>query len=388
MAIIPRFFQYPSDSFFLFGPRGTGKSTYLAATCHNALVVDLLAQDVYRDYAARPERLRDAVRSAPDKKCVVVDEVQRIPEILNVVHEIMEADKSRQFILTGSSVRTLKRAGSDMLSGRALLRTLHPFMAAELAESFDLERALRLGMLPVVLDADDPDGALAAYVSLYLREEVQMEGLVRNIGGFSRFLEAMSFSHGAMLNLSAVARECQVGRKTVEAYVDVLEDLLLGFRINVFRRRARRHLVQHPKFYYFDAGVFRSARPMGPLDSPAELAGPGLEGLVAQHLRAWIAYGNDECHLYYWRTKSGQEVDFVVYGPSTFVGVEVKNGVSVSTRDVRALRAFRDDYPEAEVCLLYRGKEHLRVADVPCLPCEQFLRRLHPDRPVWAACDA
>ena len=174
----------------------------------------------------------------------------------------------------------------DLLAGRVLLETLHPFLAAELGSQFSLEQSLRLGLLPLVLAAKEPEETLKSYVSLYLREEVQVEGLVRNIGSFSRFLEAMTFSHASLLNTSEVARECQVGRKAVDGFVEILEDLLLGFRLKVFTKKAKRNLVQHPKFYYMDAGIFRSLRPKGPLDAPEEIAGASLEGLVAQQLRA------------------------------------------------------------------------------------------------------
>jgi predicted AAA+ superfamily ATPase len=166
----------------------------------------------------------------------------------------------------------------------------------------------------------------------------------------------------------------------VERYVQVLEDLLLGFRVGSFTKRARRHLVQHPKFYYADAGVFRSVRPKGPLDRPEEIGGACLEGLVAQHLRAWIAYSGEERSLSFWRTKSGVEVDFVIYGEGTFLGIEVKGSKSVYPKDVRPLRAFRQDYPQADVCLLHGGDERLVVDGVPCLPCSQFLRDLIPGR--------
>ncbi|MFV1995938.1 MAG: ATP-binding protein, partial [Verrucomicrobiales bacterium] len=218
-------------------------------------------------------------------------------------------------------------------------------MAAELGERFDLEVALRQGMLPVVWAAHDPSAALDAYNGLYLREEVQMEGLVRNIGSFARFLEAMSFSHAAVLNLSNVSRECQVSRKTVEGYVEVLEDLLLGFRLPVFSRRANRALAAHPKYYYFDAGVFRANRPAGPLDAPEEIDGAALEGLVAQHLRAWCDYSGADHRLYFWQTRSKVEVDFVVYGNSGLYAVEVKNSGRVRPEDLRALKSFGEDYP-------------------------------------------
>lgn len=287
MELIRRFFSPPTGSFFLLGPRGTGKSTWLRESFPKAVYIDLLDPEAYRAYLARPERLREAVEGSPQAKKVVIDEIQKVPSLLDVVHKLTEEKGRRalQFILTGSSARKLKRAGVDLLAGRLLLRTLHPFMAAELGSHFDLARGLQLGMLPLVLDAADPQETLSSYVSLYLREEVQAEGLVRNIGSFARFLEAISFSHGSQLNTSSVARECQVGRKTADGFVEVLEDLLLGFRLRPFTKRARRCLARHAKFYYADAGIFRSVRPKGPLDSPEGIGGACLEGLVAQHLR-------------------------------------------------------------------------------------------------------
>lgn len=383
MDSIVRSFPTPRDSFFLFGPRGTGKSTWLKRSFPGALTIDLLEPEAFRAYAAKPERLREAIEAAPLAETVIIDEVQKAPALLDLVHQIIEAkNRPIRFILSGSSARKLKRAGADLLAGRLLLKTLHPFMAAELGAHFDLRRSLRLGMLPVVLAAKDPEETLRSYVSLYLREEVQAEGLVRNIGSFSRFLEALSFSHASTLNISSVARDCQVSQKAAEGYLEVLEDLLLGFRVPAFTKRAKRILVQHPKFYYFDAGVFRSARPKGLLDSPEELGGGCLEGLVAQHLRAWIAYGRGAEGLYYWRTKAGSEVDFIVYGEETFLALEVKASSNVIGKDVRALRSFLEDYPQAKACLLHCGRERLKVNGVLCLPCEDFLRGLVPDRPL------
>ena len=377
-----RFFQKPQGSFFLFGPRGTGKSTWLRGHLKEALFVDLLDPETYRLYAARPERLRELVAGNPATKTVVIDEVQKVPELLDVVHQLIEERKGRSFVLTGSSARKLRRAGVDLLAGRAVLKTLHPFMAAELGEGFDLDRALQVGLLPLVVDSRSPRETLGAYAALYLREEVQMEGLVRNLGQFSRFLEAISFSHGTVLSIAAVARECQVERKTAEGYVGVLEDLLLCFRLPVFSRRAKRHLIVHPKVYLFDAGIFRSLRPAGPLDAPEEITGSALEGLVAQHLRAWNAYSGDHYSLSFWRTKSGTEVDFVVYGPEGFWAFEVKNSRSIRPRDLTGLRAFKEDYPEAQACLLYRGEERLRMGDIWCLPCAEFLKELVPGNPL------
>jgi predicted AAA+ superfamily ATPase len=230
-----------------------------------------------------------------------------------------------------------------------------------------------------------PLDTLQAYAALYLREEVQQEGLVRNIGAFSRFLESMSFSHGAVPNISDVSRDCQVERKTVEGYVSVLEDLLLGFRVPIFSKRAKRHLSSHPKFYFFDTGVFRSLRPSGPLDRAQEIEGAALKGLVAQHLRAWNAYRGDLCSLYFWRTKSGNEVDFVLYGQDTFCAVEVKNAARVHPRMLRGLLALKEDYPEAQTLVLYRGKERLKIGGILCLPVEEFLVKLRPSNPITPA---
>jgi predicted AAA+ superfamily ATPase len=396
MELIRRFFRAPKESFFLFGPRGTGKSTWLRQMFPDAIYVDLLDQEAFRTYLSRPERLGEVIAGNPQAKVVIVDEIQKVPSLLDEVHRLIEAkDRSAvssrsnrrqvQFILTGSSARKLFskwRGGTDLLAGRAVLKTLHPFLAAELGPRFDFARSLELGMLPLILGAAEPAETLKSYASLYLREEVQAEGLVRNVGNFARFLEAISFSQASLLNTSEVARECQVNRKTVDVFVDVLEDLLLGFRLQVFSKRAQRQLVQHPKFYYVDVGVFRSLRPKGPLDSPEEIGGACMESLVAQHLRAWIAYSKANHTLHFWRTKAGLEVDFVVYGEDTFLAIEVKRSRKISGKDVRPLLAFLQDYPQAKACLLYGGKERLKVNGVLCLPCEEFLMGLVPDAPA------
>lgn len=383
MEFKDRFFQDSRDSFFLFGPRGTGKSTWLIRKYENALYIDLLSPESYRLYMARPERLEDYIEGNPDKSIIVIDEIQKVPQLLDVVHRLIEKKKELKFILTGSSSRKLKRTGVDLLAGRALLKTFHPFMAAELGTSFDFEHSLRFGLLPLVLNSDSPSEVLKSYATLYLREEVLMEGLIRNVGNFSRFLEAISFSHGSVLNVSEVARECQVERKTVDGYIGILEDLLLSFRIMVFSKRAKRKLIAHPKFYYFDAGVFRSIRPAGPLDRPEEIEGAALEGMVAQHLRAWNAYGGDRHVIYFWRTKSGNEVDFIVYGTDVFWAIEVKNAKMLHPRDFNGLRAFKDDYPEAETYMLYRGKEKTKVKGCICIPCDEFLKHLIPGKNVF-----
>ena len=379
MELVSRFFQIPDQSCFLLGPRGTGKSTWLRDQLPDALYLDLLDPALHRSLGARPERLRDLLAGSPARDTVVIDEIQRVPELLTVIHAVLEEPSPPRFVLTGSSARKLRRGGVDLLGGRAVHRTMHPFMAAELPE-FDLERSLRIGMLPLVMGAPDPSDVLDAYASLYLDQEVRAEGLTRNVSGFTRFLESVSFSHGAQLNVAAVARECEVERKVVAGYVGILEDLLLAFRLPVFRKRAKRATVAHEKIYLFDTGVFRSLRPKGPLDRPEEMDGQALEGLVGQHLRAWAAYSRNDAELFFWRTRAGAEVDFVVYGESGLQAFEVKNARRVHSSDLRALRSFRADYPEAETAVLYRGSERLRIDDIWCLPVADFLRRTTPDR--------
>ena len=378
MADLGRFFQAPAGSFFLFGPRGTGKSTWIEQTFPTAQRLDLLQPENQRLYAARPERLRELVAGQACPRTIVLDEVQRVPALLDVVHELIETQPGLRFVLTGSSARKLRRAGVNLLAGRAVHRALHPFLAAELGGAFDLAHALQHGLVPLIWNAPEPHDVLRSYLALYVREEVQQEGLVRNVGGFARFLEAISLTHACPVNLSAVAAECEVSRKTVEGYLDILHDLLLCFSVPVFTKRAQRKVTAHPKFYWFDTGVFRTARPAGLLDRPEEIGGAALEGRVAQHLRAWIDYGQRDLKLHCWRTRGGSEVDFVVYGNDGFYAVEVKAGEHVRGEDLRGLRAFGEDYPECKRLLVYRGREVLRIDGIVCAPVEDFLRQVRP----------
>ena len=376
MATIRRFLRPPAGHFFLFGPRGTGKSTWLAQVFPDALRLDLLAPDVLRTYQARPERLRERIAAEPGVNTVVIDEVQKAPQLLDVVHSLVEERAGPRFVLTGSSARKLRHGAANLLGGRLVAAQMPPFLAAELGDAFDLQRALQIGLVPLVWQAPDPAATLAAYASLYLQEEVQAEALVRQVGDFARFLEVISFSQGSLLNLAALAREAEIPRKRAESYLGILEDLLLGYRLPVFQRRAQRQLVQHQKFYLFDAGVFRSLRPRGPLDAPEEIDGMALEGLVAQHLRALCQLRADGTSLSFWRTRAGLEVDFVLYGPDVFMAVEVKRSARVHRRDLSALRAFREDYPEATCCLVSFAPEALVIDGIRCEPLEPWLRAL------------
>ena len=380
MSYVPRVFDHPAGSYFLFGPRGTGKSTWLRARYPDAAWIDLLDAEAERRYYTRPERLKEFVAAHARRRTIVIDEIQRVPQLLPLVHQHMENDKSIRFVLTGSSARKLRRSGVDLLAGRAVLCAMHPFMAAELGSRFDLARSLESGLVPLVVMAENPDRTLRGYIDLYLQQEVKTEGLVRRLDDFSRFLEVASFSHAQMLNVSDIARECVASRNTVESYLGILEDLLIATRLPVFRRRAKRAMVAHAKLYFFDAGVFRSLRPVGPLDAREEIAGPALEGLVLQHLRAWISYGGADCRVHFWRTRGGSEVDFVLYGGAGFYAIEVKNSSSLRPSDLRGLRTFHQDYPESSPLLLYRGDETLERNGTRCLPVERFLHELIPGR--------
>lgn len=378
-AIIPRYFKDPEKSFFLFGPRGTGKSTWLKKLYKDAIWIDLLDPENFRAYSAKPERLKEVILANKDNKIVVIDEIQKVPSLLDVVHSLIEEKRGIQFVLTGSSSRKLKRSGVDLLAGRVLKKTLHPFMAFELKEKFNFDKALKTGLVPLVYVSENPEEVIQSYVALYVREEVQMEGLVRNIGGFSRFLEIISLSHGSVLNISNVSRECEIPRKVVEGYISILEDLLLSYRLSVFTKRAKRTTIHHPKFYYFDSGVFRSIRPKGVLDSPEDMEGKSLEGFIAQHLIAWNAYRGEKSKIYFWRTRSGTEVDFIVYGPDVFWAIEVKNTNRVRAEGLKGLKAFKDEYPECKTYFLYRGKERLLKDGILCIPCQEFIQELNPD---------
>ncbi|MFQ5503674.1 MAG: ATP-binding protein [Planctomycetota bacterium] len=372
-----RMLKPPRDkSFFLFGPRGTGKSWWVQATYPAAVYLDLLESELYARLLAAPGRLESYIPAGHQGR-VVIDEVQKVPALLDEVHRLIES-RGLKFVLTGSSARKLRRKGVNLLAGRALTHYLFPMTIQELGEAFSLEHALDFGCLPSVFSESDPRAYLSSYVSTYLREEVQQEGLTRDLGAFTRFLEAATFSQGSILNVSAVARECSVGRKVVEDYFGILDDLLLATRVPVFTKKARRKTVAHPKFYFYDTGVFRLLRPAGPLDAPEEIEGVALESLLFQELRALNAYGSLGYRIHYWRTRSGHEVDFVLYGPRGIRAIEIKRGERIRAADLRGLSAFLADYPMARALLLHGGSRRMVEGGVELVPLEEGLRAL-PD---------
>ncbi len=363
-------------SFFLFGPRGTGKSTWVRAMYPDAVYIDLLDSRHYTSMLAAPHRLTELIPPGFDR-WVVIDEVQRVPELLNHVHQLVE-NQGLKFILTGSSARKLRSKGVNLLAGRALTRSMHPLTAVELGPDFSLDQALIRGHLPAACTEQDPVDYLSAYVYTYIREEVQQEGLIRNLQAFARFLEAASHSQAAVLNISQVARECEVNRKVVEGYFHILEDLLLAWRLPVFTRKSRRRMTAHPKFLFFDVGVFRTLRPKGPLDRPEEIDGAALETLVFQELRAINDNMGLGYELYYWRTAENQEVDFVLYGVKGLVAVEVKRAGFIRGRDISGLKAFVRDYPMARAYVFYGGPDRRYLQGIELIPLDQALPEL-PD---------
>jgi len=364
-----------SQSFFLLGPRGTGKTSWLKSQIPNGLYIDLLNQETFFYLLQNPHRLERLIPKGFDD-WVIIDEVQKIPDLLNEVHRLIEGARTR-FILTGSSARTLKRKGVNLLAGRALYYKMFPLTAVELGDDFQLPRSLKYGHLPTVYSqAIDPKEYLKAYIHIYLREEVMQEGLVRNAGSFSRFLEVASFSQGSLLNISKVAKEVGCERKTIEEYFQIAEDLLLATRLPVFTKRAKRRMLSHPKFYYFDVGVYRHLRPMGPFDKPEEAEGPALESLALQEIQAINSYLDLEYEIYFWRTTTGLEVDFVLYGPKGLIGIEVKRSKKIETDDLKGLKAFQSDYPMAKLYILYGGEKTLHFDGITAMPFEKALKSL------------
>lgn len=358
-------------SVFLFGPRGTGKTTWLREHLPSAHIIDLLNVRTYTTLMNNPSELLNHIPSN-HTAWVIIDEIQKIPDLLNEVHRLIEHHGIR-FILTGSSARSLRRKGVNLLAGRALDFRLHPLTCWELQKDFDYITAIKIGLLPSVYNAQDPSHYLESYMNTYLREEVLQEGLVRDLGGFSRFLEIASFSQGEVVNYSEIARESLSERRLVHSYFDILEDMLIGTRLPVFRRRAKRKLTHNPKFYFFDAGVYRTIRPKGPLDSEEELDGPALETLFLQHLRAINDYKRLGYTFYFWRTANQVEVDFIAYGEHGLLAFEIKRKRRINPKDLKGLRAFKKDYDVAQLYVFYGGKDREYHGDIQVIPFEEGL---------------
>jgi predicted AAA+ superfamily ATPase len=363
-----------NKSFFLFGPRGTGKTAWVKENFPESIYLDLLETDLYLDLLSQPSRLESFIPKNFEN-WVILDEVQRIPDLLNEVHRLIESKKIK-FVLTGSSARSLRKKGVNLLAGRALTFSMYPLTSMELKNSFNLTESLEFGHLPAVFSEPDPKLYLAAYIKTYLREEVLQEGLTRNLGNFSRFLEVSSFSQGSLVNMSEIAREVGINRKVVESYFSILEDLLLAFYLPIFTKRSKRRLVSHPKFYFFDVGIFKAIRPKGPLDLPSEIQGVVLETLVIQEIRAVTDYFNLGYECFYWRTQSQLEVDLILYGEKGILAFEIKLSETLKNADLKGLKAFSEDYPEAKLYFLNLGKRREYHENIEVIPVTEFLQNL------------
>lgn len=363
-----------NKSFFLFGPRGTGKTHWLKQNVMpNGLYFDFLDTSLYLTLSAKPHKITDLIPK-DFANWIILDEVQKVPLLLNEVHKLIEEQKYK-FILTGSSARSLRKKGVNLLAGRAATYRMHPLTTVELGADFNFEHSLQYGHLPATFN-EDPKIYLSSYIGTYLREEVLQEGLTRNLAIFSRFLEAASFSQASTLSLSTIAREAEMHQKVVANYFTILEDLLLGVKIFPFTKRAKRKIVAHAKFFFFDVGVYRTLRPTGPFDLPEEIAGHALETLFFQELRALNDYYALEYAIYFWRTIKGEEVDFVLYGPRGLHAFEIKRTTKIYSQDLKALQLFHEDYPEAKLYILYGGKFRQYFGDIQAIPYEEGLKEL------------
>lgn len=362
------------SSALILGPRGTGKTSWIKNHFKEALYLDLLESETYNDLLANPSNLKNRIPKET-KEFIIIDEIQKIPELLNEVHRLIETYKYK-FVLTGSSARSLRRKGVNLLAGRALNYNMHPLTCYELGDDFSLEKSLKFGLLPSAYKSKDPAHYLETYLATYLKEEVLQEGLLRNLGEFARFLEVASFSQGGILNYSNIAREAAIDRRVVSSFFEIVEDLLIGYKLSVFTKRAKRRLVSHPKFYFFDSGIYRTLRPRGPLDTTEEIDGAALETLLLAHLRAVNDYYRLGYKIYYWHTSNDVEVDFVLYGEKGLFAFEIKRTRSLSRSDLHGLRAFAKDYEVAKLFLFYGGDHDEYYDNIHVMPFEKGLLEL------------
>ena len=372
MSTYQRLTQPPTQSFFLFGMRGVGKSTWARATFPNATFLDLLDERLFQDLLADPSLFAQSIGHLGPGDWVVVDEVQRLPALLNEVHRSIEAQRLR-FALLGSSARKLKAAGVNLLAGRALKKTMFPLAAAELGKEFDLEKVLRHGSVPLVWTSESPRTVLEAYVQLYLREEIRAEALVRNLPGFVRFLPIAALCNGQRINITGIARAAGVARTTVQGYLDILEYTLLTSRLPAYEAKMRVRERKLPKLYWVDPGVVRAVkRQLG--EVVAEEKGPLLESWVATTLRTHAETRELYDDLFHWAPhQSDIEVDFLLRRGRELLAIEVKSTNRYHTGLLKSLRRL-DELPGlVRRVLLYTGNRPFRSADgIDIWPADRF----------------
>jgi predicted AAA+ superfamily ATPase len=345
----------------------------------DAYVIDLLSPEVMLRYQRSPALFRQEVLARKTSQWIVVDEIQRVPQLLDEVHYLMERHNYKKFALTGSSARKLKRGAANLLAGRAVLRNLFPLTTHEIGGSARIEQLLRFGALPLSVTASDDaarEDFLRAYVTVYLNEEIKAEALVRNLGSFARFIEIATISAGQTTNVSSIARDAAISRETARGYFDVLVDTLMGRWLPAYRPRAKVKEVAQPKFYWFDPGVLRAAA--GGLDQPlpSDFEGNVLEHLLLHELESYLHYSGTKGSLAYWATPSGSEVDFIFWRGQRAVAIEAKHGRNYRPEFRKGIAALLSGM-KADSYIVYRGDRELKVDGTWVLPVEKFLQRLH-----------
>jgi predicted AAA+ superfamily ATPase len=372
-------------SVFLFGPRQTGKSTWLRATYPNALYIDLLSPKVFSDYATRANALESDLTLFSRKKAsnmVIIDEVQKLPALLDAVHEQIERHKQLRFILTGSSARKLRRGGANLLGGRASWREMFPLvypeMKAQLATLHDVEQRILRGGLPHVFDSQIPSDDLDDYVQLYLNEEIKAEGLVRNHEAFHRFLHTAALCNAKQINFTAIGSDAQIPPRTVHDYFSILEDTLIGMLLPAFTKTSSRKAMTSAKFYLFDTGVVNSLVGRTTVHAATTEFGDLFEQYVITEVRAYNSYGSRKAQLSYWRTTSQFEVDLIVETHAgELIAIEIKSKVRPTNKDFKGLRAFSDDYPSCRKILVTpEGRHALLENGIEVLPLFEFFSQL------------
>lgn len=362
--MIPRLLRPPKRSFFLLGPRGSGKTTWSKQHFRDAARFDLLDEARYQRYLADVASFQRELAAVPDGSWVVIDEVQRLPNLLNEVHRQIE-ERGLRFSLTGSSARKLRRAGVNLLAGRAVRCTMYPLSPEELGDAFDLDRALSVGTLPIVWTSEDPEETLRAYAQLYLKEEIQGEALVRSLPGFARFLPIAALCHGQLVNAAGIARDAGVARTTVLEYLSVLEDTLLAYRLPAFEGKLRVRERRHPKLFWIDPGIARAVTKSRGAPSPEE-RGRLFEGFVYMLLRLYIDLGRlpvDEVSYWAPADAAQTEVDFVLSTGKAHVALEVKTATRVHEPHFAGLRAVAELPGLKRRVLLHLGTENGRTQD-------------------------
>lgn len=369
-----------TGSAFLFGPRGVGKSFWIHEKLKNAFVIDLLDSDIYQSLLRRPKNLEEMIPNGTE--LVVIDEVQKLPDLLDSVHRMIDMNKCR-FLLTGSSARKLRRGGANLLGGRARELHMFPLTSKEQGNLFDLTKYLNTGGLPRVVLSKEPELDLKSYVNLYLSEEIKAEALVRKFDQFVRFLDAISLTNGEELHYANLSNDSGVSQRTLEGYLQVLDDTLIGFQVLPFLATKKRKAITRSKFYFFDLGVTNFLSNRGEIKPSSELFGRALEHFVALELRANLGYLNRREQLCYWRTKNGFEVDFVV---GNQVAIEVKSSRRVSDQDLRSLKALREE-KKVKQYLVVCQEPAVRISDgIKIMPVNEFLKVLWSGEPLGRIC--